>query len=152
MSIMKVILEKIIHFLCYGISNMTSRWLLRLPIIKERRSSPLKYKIYTKSPIQLPHPDTCSFCYMGGSHLGFTQNGVLRCANFEPHDFIIVFPYRDDIHPNRIWGFKSRQPHLDDMPASTSDCTHKRSCKWPEARHLAICNHTNGKQTYYRYW
>ena len=56
--------------------------------------------------------------------------------------------YRYHIHPNWTWWFKSRYPHLRDMPASTSDCTYMVSCKWLEAGRWAICNQTNGKQTY----
>ena len=74
MSIMKVILEKIIHFLCYGTPNMTSRWLLWSPIIKEFYLIHYyiiimkKHQMYTKSPIQGTQLETsgCWFCYLSG--------------------------------------------------------------------------------------
>ena len=53
-------------------------------------------------------------------------------------------PFWYDIHPNWIWGFKSHQPFF---WQASSDCTHIRSCKWPEAGHWTIFNQTNGKQT-----
>ena len=57
-------------------------------------------------------------------------------------------PYRHDINPNWIWGVQISVTPPGDMPASTSDCTNIRSCKWPGAGHWAVCNQTNGKQTY----
>ena len=149
MSIMKVILEKTKHFLCYWTQNMTSRWLLRSSIIKELHLihySPLKHKMYTKSPIQGPQLETsgCWFCYLGGGRPSwiYPKWGFKVVQNLNPMILSQFCPY-GYIHPNWIWGFKSRQPH--DMPASTSDCTHTMSCKWPELWHWAICNKTNGK-------
>ena len=152
---MKVILEKIKHFLCYGTPNMTSRWLLWSPIIKElylTHYSPLKkHKMCTKSPIQGPQLETsgCWFCYLGGVRPSwiYPKWGFKVLQNLNPVILSQFCPHRY-IHPNWIWEFKSRQPHLGDMSASTSDCTHAMSCKWPESGHWAICNYTNGKQTH----
>ena len=87
MSIMKVILEKIIHFSCYGTPNMTSRWLLWSPIIKELyliHYSPLK-NIRCTQKVQFKdrnwrRPDADFVIWVTGGHVGFTQNGVLRCC------------------------------------------------------------------------
>ena len=84
---MKVILEKIIHFLCYVTPNMTSRWLLWSPIIKELyliHYSPLK-NIRCTQKVQFKdhkwrHPDADFVIWVTGGHVGFTQNGVLRCC------------------------------------------------------------------------
>ena len=86
MFIMQVILEKIIYFLCHGTPNMTSKWLLWSPIIKEHyliHYSPLK-NIRCIQRVQFKdhswrHPDADFVIWVAGGHLGFTQNGVLRC-------------------------------------------------------------------------
>ena len=148
MSIMKVILEKIIHFLCYRTPNMTSRWLLWSSIIKELyliHYSPLK-NIRCTQKVQFKdrnwrHPDADFVIWVAGGHVGFTQNGVLRCCkiwtpwfyhSFVPIDIFTLTEFGDSNLANPI--------SVTNMPASTSNCTHRMSCKWPESGHWAICN------------
>ena len=145
MSIMKVILGKIIHFLCYGTPNMASRWLLWSPSIKELyliHYSPLKHKKYKKSNSRTATGDIWMLILLFGwwvAILDLPKMGLWCVAKLNPVILSQFCPYRY-IHPNWIWGFKSRQHHLGDMPTSTSDCTHTMSCKWPESGHWAICN------------
>ena len=87
LSIMKVILEKIIHFLCYGTPNMTSRWLIWSPIIKELyliHYSPLKKKdVHKKSNSRTATGDIWMLILLFGwrsTILDLPKMGFLKCC------------------------------------------------------------------------
>ena len=97
---------------------MTSRWLLWSPIIKELyliHYSPLKNMRCTQK-VQFKdrnwrHPDADFVIWVAGSHLGFTQNGVLRCCkiwtpwfyhSFVPIDISTITEFWDSNLANPI--------------------------------------------------
>ena len=146
MSITKVILEKIHFFMLWNskhdikmVTMISNHWRTLPNSLFPTKNIRCTQKVQFKDR-NWRHQDADFVIWVADGHFGINPKwGFKVLQNLNPMILSQFCPYRY-IHPYWIWGFKSRQPHLGDMPASTSDCTHTMSCKCPESGHWAICN------------